>query len=63
MGQPYRAFLRNQIKTNFRVPSALLVPRSPTAPTALTVPRIPRVPIPFTVPTGPRVPTALKVSR
>ena len=36
MGHLYRAFLRNQIQTNFRVPLALTVPRSPTAPTALT---------------------------
>ena len=60
---PYRAFLRNQIRTNFRVPSALTVPGVLTVPSALTVPRGPRVPTALTVPTGPRVPTALKVSR
>ena len=69
MGHPYRAFLRNQIRMNYRVPSALTVPRVPRVPSALTVPRVPivpsastvprvpRVPIPLTVPTGPRVPT------
>ena len=34
---PYRAFLRNHIRTNFRVfPMALTVSRSPTTPTVLT---------------------------
>ena len=57
MGHPYRAFLRNQIRMNYRVPSALTVSRVPRVPSASTVPRVPRVPIPLTVPTGPRVPT------
>ena len=54
---PYRAFLRNQIRTNFRVPtvpSALTMPR---VLSALTVPRVPKVPIALTVPTFLRVPT------
>ena len=59
---PYRAFLRNHIRTNFRVPIALTVPTGPRVPTALTVPTGSRVPTALTVPTGPRVPTALKVS-
>ena len=50
---PYRAFLRNHIRTNFKVPRV---------PIALTVPTGLRVLIALTVPTGPRVPTALKVS-
>ena len=39
---PYRAFLRNHIRTNFRVPTAFTVPTAltghtvPTAPTAST---------------------------
>ena len=53
---PYRAFLRNHIRTNFKVPSTLTVPTVPTVPSALTMPRVPRVPIPLTVPTGLRVP-------
>ena len=48
---PYRTFLRNHIRTNFRLPIPLTVPTDPRAPTTLTVP------------TGPRVPTTLKVSR
>ena len=55
MGHPYRAFLRNQIRTNFRVPSSLTMPRNPTAPTALTVPRVPTLPA---VPTAPTAPTS-----
>ena len=48
---PYRAFLRNYIRTNFKVPIPLTEPTGPRVPTTLLVP------------TGPRVPTALKVSR
>ena len=53
---PYRAFLRNQIRTNFRVPtvpSALTMPRvlsALTVPTFLRVPTLPAVP---TAPTAP----------
>ena len=32
IAHPYQAFLRNHSRTNFRVPSALTMPRSPTAP-------------------------------
>ena len=70
MGHPCRAFLRNQIRPNFRIPSALTIPTGPKAPsaltvprnpTALTVPRVPRVPIALIVPTSLRVPTLLAV--
>ena len=49
---PYRAFLRNHIRTNFRVHPALTGHTVPTFPTALTVPTVP------TVPTAPTSSTA-----
>ena len=45
---PYRAFLRNHIRTNFRVPSALKVTTVPRVPLALTVPRSPTAPTALT---------------
>ena len=41
---PYRAFLRNHIRTNFRVPTTLTVPAVPSALTVSTVPVVPTVP-------------------
>ena len=38
---PYRAFLRNHIRTTFRVHPALTGHTVPTIPTALTVPTVP----------------------
>ena len=50
---PYRAFLRNHIRTNFRVPTAFTVPTALTVHTALTG---------HTVPTAPTAPTSSTAS-
>ena len=51
-GHPYRAFLRNHISKNFRVPTALTVPRVPSALT------LPKVPTSLTAPIAPIATTA-----
>ena len=58
---PYRAFLRTDIRINFRVTSSLTVPRVPVVPITLTVPISLRVLSSLTVPRVPTVPTTLTV--